>query len=66
MLHILRIEKEVKGNQSGAGWKPQVWTAVAAALEAEEVSRGAPKTARKCSDHFANVCSTFSMLYLLT
>ncbi|KAG6823560.1 hypothetical protein H0H92_009809, partial [Tricholoma furcatifolium] len=47
MVHVLRQQKDA-GNQSGAGWKKQVWTIVAAALEKEGVRKGAEKTASKC------------------
>jgi hypothetical protein len=42
VVQILRQQKEA-GNQSGAGWKGQVWTAIEAALTAEGISKGGPK-----------------------
>ncbi|KAF8344682.1 hypothetical protein F5887DRAFT_824285, partial [Amanita rubescens] len=53
VVHVLREQKDA-GNQSGAGWKKQVWTIVAEALQKESVSKGAVKTATKCSDHWSN------------
>ena len=43
------------GNQLGAGWKSQVWTFVEAALKAEGVSKGGPKTASKAQDRWTSV-----------
>jgi len=54
MVRILKAEKEA-GNQSGAGWKKQVWTVVEAALRLESPVTGTPKTATKCADHWSNV-----------
>ena len=47
---VMRVLKEQKegGNQSGAGWKSQVWTLVEAALKSEGIPKGGPKTASKC------------------
>ena len=58
VVQILRQQKEA-GNQSGAGWKNQVWTAVEAALAAEGIIKGGPKTASKCQDHWTAVCHIF-------
>lgn len=58
IVRVLRLQKDA-GNQSGAGWKKQVWTVVEAALKAESVSAGALKTTTKCSDHWANVSIVF-------
>ncbi|KAF9470918.1 hypothetical protein BDN70DRAFT_768221, partial [Pholiota conissans] len=54
LIRVLKQQKDL-GNTSGAGWKQQVWHAVAAALSTSEASKGAPKTAAKCSDHWSNV-----------
>jgi hypothetical protein len=64
---IMRILKEQKdaGNQSGAGWKGQVWTAVEAALKSEGITKGAPKTASKSQDRYTNVCLLFLILLQL-
>ncbi|KAG6807581.1 hypothetical protein H0H92_007044, partial [Tricholoma furcatifolium] len=35
MVRVLTGQQKDAGNQSGAGWKKQVWTIVAAALEKE-------------------------------
>jgi hypothetical protein len=56
VVQILRQQKEA-GNQSGAGWKGQVWTAVEAALTAEGIIKGGPKTATNIcclKDHVAS------------
>jgi hypothetical protein len=55
VIQILRQQKEA-GNQSGAGWKGQVWTAIEAALTAEGIFKGGLKTANKCQDHWTTVC----------
>ena len=46
---IVRVLKEQKeaGNQSGAGWKSQVWTGVKAALKSEELQKMEPKQRAK-------------------
>ncbi|KAF8151548.1 hypothetical protein B0H34DRAFT_755712, partial [Crassisporium funariophilum] len=54
LVRVLHQQKD-NGNQSGAGWKAQVWQAVADALKAEGASKGPEKTSKKCSDHWANV-----------
>ena len=59
LVCTLREQKD-NGNQSGAGWKPQVWQAVADAIKAEGTSKGAEKVAKKCADHWANVSPSFS------
>lgn len=61
MLRTLKNEK-VAGNQSGAGWKKQVWTAIAGALQEEGSTRGGPKTPAKCNDHWSNVSLVVSSL----
>ena len=63
---VMRILKEQKegGNQSGAGWKSQVWTLVEAALKSEGIPKGGPKTASKCQDRWTNVL-VFPFLTLL-
>ena len=55
---IVRVLKEQKeaGNQSGAGWKSQVWTGVEAALKSEGIAKGGAKTASKSQDCWTNVC----------
>jgi len=55
---IVRVLKEQKeaGNQSGAGWKSQVWTGVEAALKSEGIAKGGAKTASKSQDRWTNVC----------
>ena len=58
VVQILRQQKEA-GYQSGAGWKSQVWTAVEAALTAEGIIKGGPKTATKCQDRWTTVCHLF-------
>ena len=52
---VLKEQKE-SGNQSGAGWKSQVWTAVEAALKSDGIAKGGPKTASKSQDRWTNVC----------
>ena len=63
---LVRILKEQKegGNQSGAGWKSQVWTLVEATLKSKGIPKGGPKTANKCQDRWTNVL-VFSFLTLL-
>jgi hypothetical protein len=58
MLQTMTDEKE-KGNSSGAGWKPTVWTAVALALASDKTLnvKGPVKTAKKCQDHWGVVGS---------
>ena len=63
-MHVLKEQKDA-GNQSGAGWKAQVWTAVEAALKSEGISKGAPKTASKSQDRYTNVCLSSSLLLLI-
>ncbi|TFK64063.1 hypothetical protein BDN72DRAFT_775130 [Pluteus cervinus] len=58
LLQVLRQEK-VNGGQSDSGWKSVVWTTALAELKVKGDNKGAPKTASKISDHFANVCSLF-------
>ncbi|KAF8151407.1 Myb/SANT-like DNA-binding domain-containing protein [Crassisporium funariophilum] len=58
LVRILREQKD-NGNQSGAGWKSQVWQAVADALKADGASKGAEKTGKKCADHWANLKKNF-------
>ena len=58
VVRVLQEQKDA-GNQSGAGWKKKVWTIVAEALQKESVSKGALKTATKCSDHWYNVTKKF-------
>lgn len=53
MVTVLKLQKDA-GNQSGAGWKSTVWTAVETKLQ-KSLSKGAPKTATKCSDHWQKV-----------
>ncbi|KAG6917476.1 hypothetical protein DXG01_002339 [Tephrocybe rancida] len=64
MVCVLRLQKD-GGNQSGAGWKKQVWTIVAAALEKEGVKKGAEKTSSKCSDHWSNLKKNFNEVALV-
>jgi hypothetical protein len=54
MVELLINEKD-GGNQSGAGWKKQVWIAVQELLAKKGSTKGGEKTALKCSDHWANV-----------
>jgi hypothetical protein len=54
LVRVLKDEKDA-GNQSGAGWKAQVWTKVDTVLKEESVSKGPVKTASKISDHWTNV-----------
>jgi len=54
LVGVLKKQKEL-GNTSGAGWKQQVWHAVEKALRKSDTSKGALKTAAKCSDHWSNV-----------
>ncbi|RDB18592.1 hypothetical protein Hypma_014785, partial [Hypsizygus marmoreus] len=42
-----------------AGWKKQVWTAVASSLEANGIKSRGLKTAPKCSDHFQTLKANF-------
>ncbi|KAG5652135.1 hypothetical protein H0H81_006172 [Sphagnurus paluster] len=58
LVRVLREQKE-NGNQSGNGWKPQVWQAAADALKAEGTSDGPPKIAKKCADHWGNLKKNF-------
>ena len=46
LVHILKEQKDA-GNQSGAGWKSQVWTLVKATLKSEGIPKGGPKIARQ-------------------
>jgi hypothetical protein len=59
IVRVLKAQKD-SGNQSGAGWKSQVWTSVEAALKAEGISKGGPKTASKAQDRWASVRCIFS------
>ena len=54
MVECLKQKKD-SGNQSGAGWKKQVWTAVQEILAEKGSRRGGEKTVVKCSNHWANV-----------
>jgi len=65
---LVRILKEQKdaGNQSGAGWKSQVWTAVEVALKSEGIPKGGPKTASKSQDRWTNVCQVTLFKLILT
>ncbi|KAF8799765.1 hypothetical protein BYT27DRAFT_7003030, partial [Phlegmacium glaucopus] len=61
---VLKEQKE-SGNQSGAGWKSQVWTAVEVALKAEGIAKGGPKTASKSQDRWTNLKKQFVEVYAL-
>ena len=64
---LVRILKEQKdsGNQSGAGWKSQVWTLVEETLKSEGIPKGGPKIASKCQDHWTTVCLSLAPLLTL-
>jgi len=64
---VVRVLKEQKegGNQSGAGWKSQVWTLVKAALKSEGIPKGGPKTASKCQDRWTNLKKQFVEVHAL-
>jgi len=63
-MRILREQKDA-GNQSGAGWKAQVWTAVEAALKSKGIIKGAPKTASKSQDRYTNLKKQFVEVHAL-
>lgn len=63
MLKVL-TEQKLLGNQSDSGWKGCVWKIVADELVKELGLNGPKKTARKCQDHWSNVCP-FPGHYLL-
>jgi hypothetical protein len=58
LLRVLKEQKDKYGNQSGAGWKRPVWTAVETAIQMEGilVNGTGPKTWNKCQDHYGTVC----------
>jgi len=58
LVRELKLQKDA-GNQSGAGWKKQVWTVVEAAIAKDGIGKGGVKTAAKCSDHWANLKKQF-------
>jgi hypothetical protein len=64
---LVRVLKEQKdaGNQSGAGWKSQVWTLVEATLKSEGIPKGGPKIASKCQDRWTTVCLSLAPLLTL-
>lgn len=62
VVQILRQQKEA-GNQSSAEWESQVWTAIEAALTAEGIIKGGPKTVSKCQDHWTTICCLFTLNY---
>ncbi|KAJ3019301.1 hypothetical protein NUW54_g125 [Trametes sanguinea] len=53
MVQIL-IEEKANGRQADLGWKPGVWTTVAAALAGR---KGAPKMPKGCQDHWCLLVS---------
>ncbi|KAJ3562714.1 hypothetical protein NP233_g9400 [Leucocoprinus birnbaumii] len=61
MCHVL-VEQKEKGNQSGAGWKWQVWTIVSDTLAQEVMPKGPAKDATKCADHWTNLKKSFNQV----
>ncbi|KAF8464551.1 hypothetical protein DFH94DRAFT_640155, partial [Russula ochroleuca] len=57
MVEQLKNRKDGR-NQSGAGWKKQVWTIIQELLAKTEAMKGGKKTALKCGNHWANVCAS--------
>lgn len=56
------LTQKAAGNQAQSGWKPSVWSAVAAGLSEIAVNGQAEKTTAKCSDHWSNVRTQVSLL----
>jgi len=54
LIEILLTQKVV-GNQAQSGWKPTVWSAVAAELKKSAVNGQVEKTAAKCNVHYSNM-----------
>ena len=49
------LTQKAAGNQAQSGWKPAVWSAIAAELKKGAVSGQVERTAAKCNDHYSNV-----------
>ncbi|KAF4617343.1 hypothetical protein D9613_006439 [Agrocybe pediades] len=64
MVEVLKEQKNL-GNQSGAGWKSQVWTMVETALLKVSQGKGSSKTAAKCSDHWSSLKKQFLAVHAL-
>jgi hypothetical protein len=58
------LAQKAAGNQAQSGWKPTVWSAVAASLSKVAVSGQAKKTTTKCSDHWSNVRTRHTLIEL--
>jgi hypothetical protein len=61
LVGTLKEQKEKYGKQSGAGWKPEVWTICETALkkDAPTTKESGIKIAKKCGDHYGMVCLEF-------
>jgi hypothetical protein len=61
LVETLLVQKAA-GNQAQSGWKSTAWVAVAGALREVAAEGEVEKTAKKCSDHYANVCTGYVVI----
>ncbi|KAF9548876.1 hypothetical protein CPC08DRAFT_613949, partial [Agrocybe pediades] len=60
MVEVLKEQKNL-GNQSGAGWKSQVWTMIETALLKISQGKGSSKTAANLMQSFSSRNSSFNL-----